>query len=486
MNLKLVLSVTGQIIKVLGYIMLSPILVILIYNEPNGNMINFLIPAALCLLLGNYLSKSGYDPEDMYAVEGFMVVALSWLIMSLVGSLPFMLSGELPSFPDAFFETASGFSTTGATVFTDVEVVSNSILFWRSLTQWLGGMGVLVFVLAITPSGKSESIYIMKAEVPGSTFGKLRSRVSSSAQVLYRLYVTMTVITIILLVLARIPLFDSILLSFGAAATGGFTTVNAGIAHYDNTYVELILAFSMLAFGVNFNLYYMLINRQFKSFFRNEELKWYISIILIFSLLIALDLFLNDYRFLQALHDAFFSVTSMMTTTAYVLVDFTVWPIFPRIVLLLLMFVGGMSGSTAGGLKVSRVAIIIKVAVAEIRRVTYPNRVVSVHFEEQAQDQKFIRSVINYFVVYVLFFILGLSIVSLEVPEFISAFSLVAAMINNVGTGFGSVGPAYSYSVFSGPMKIFLSLIMIAGRLEIYPMLILLSPGTWKRSLRSR
>lgn len=486
MNLKLVLSVTGQIIKVLGYIMLSPILVILIYNEPNGNMINFLIPAALCLLLGNYLSKSGYDPEDMHAVEGFMVVALSWLIMSLVGSLPFMLSGELPSFPDAFFETASGFSTTGATVFTDVEVVSNSILFWRSLTQWLGGMGVLVFVLAITPSGKSESIYIMKAEVPGSTFGKLRSRVSSSAQVLYRLYVTMTVITIILLVLARIPLFDSILLSFGAAATGGFTTVNAGIAHYDNTYVELILAFSMLAFGVNFNLYYMLINRQFKSFFRNEELKWYISIILIFSLLIALDLFLNDYRFLQALHDAFFSVTSMMTTTAYVLVDFTVWPIFPRIVLLLLMFVGGMSGSTAGGLKVSRVAIIIKVAVAEIRRVTYPNRVVSVHFEEQAQDQKFIRSVINYFVVYVLFFILGLSIVSLEVPEFISAFSLVAAMINNVGTGFGSVGPAYSYSVFSGPMKIFLSLIMIAGRLEIYPMLILLSPGTWKRSLRSR
>ncbi len=486
MNLKLVLSVTGQIIKVLGYIMLSPILVILIYNEPNGNMINFLIPAALCLLLGNYLSKSGYDPEDMHAVEGFMVVALSWLIMSLVGSLPFMLSGELPSFPDAFFETASGFSTTGATVFTDVEVVFNSILFWRSLTQWLGGMGVLVFVLAITPSGKSESIYIMKAEVPGSTFGKLRSRVSSSAQVLYRLYVTMTVITIILLVLARIPLFDSILLSFGAAATGGFTTVNAGIAHYDNTYVELILAFSMLAFGVNFNLYYMLINRQFKSFFRNEELKWYISIILIFSLLIALDLFLNDYRFLQALHDAFFSVTSMMTTTAYVLVDFTVWPIFPRIVLLLLMFVGGMSGSTAGGLKVSRVAIIIKVAVAEIRRVTYPNRVVSVHFEEQAQDQKFIRSVINYFVVYVLFFILGLSIVSLEVPEFISAFSLVAAMINNVGTGFGSVGPAYSYSVFSGPMKIFLSLIMIAGRLEIYPMLILLSPGTWKRSLRSR
>lgn len=486
MNLKLVLSVTGQIIKVLGYIMLSPILVILIYNEPNGNMINFLIPAALCLLLGNYLSKSGYDPEDMHAIEGFMVVALSWLIMSLVGSLPFMLSGELPSFPDAFFETASGFSTTGATVFTDVEVVFNSILFWRSLTQWLGGMGVLVFVLAITPSGKSESIYIMKAEVPGSTFGKLRSRVSSSAQVLYRLYVTMTVITIILLVLARIPLFDSILLSFGAAATGGFTTVNAGIAHYDNTYVELILAFSMLAFGVNFNLYYMLINRQFKSFFRNEELKWYISIILIFSLLIALDLFLNDYRFLQALHDAFFSVTSMMTTTAYVLVDFTVWPIFPRIVLLLLMFVGGMSGSTAGGLKVSRVAIIIKVAVAEIRRVTYPNRVVSVHFEEQAQDQKFIRSVINYFVVYVLFFILGLSIISLEVPEFISAFSLVSAMINNVGTGFGSVGPAYSYSVFSGPMKIFLSLIMIAGRLEIYPMLILLSPGTWKRSLRSR
>lgn len=486
MNLNLVLSVTGQIIKVLGYIMLSPLLIILIYNEPYGNMVNFLIPAALCLLLGNYLSKSGYDPEDMHAVEGFMVVALSWLIMSLIGCFPFLLSGELQSFSDAFFETASGFSTTGATVFTDVEIVSNSILFWRSLTQWLGGMGVLVFVLAITPSGKSESIYIMKAEVPGATFGKLRSRVSSSAQVLYRLYVTMTLTTVALLVLARIPLFDSVLLAFGAAATGGFSPVNAGIAHYSNTYVELILAFSMLAFGVNFNLYYMLLNRQFKSFFKNEELKWYISIILVFSGLIALDLFLNGYGFLQGLHDAFFSVTSMMTTTAYVLVDFTMWPIFPRVVLLLLMFVGGMSGSTAGGLKVSRVAIIIKVAIAEIRRVTYPNRVVSVHFEEQAQDQKFIRSVINYFVVYILIFVLGLSIISLEVPEFISAFSLVSAMINNVGTGFGSVGPAYNYSGFSSPMKIFLSFIMIAGRLEIYPMLILLSPGTWKRSLRSR
>lgn len=204
------------------------------------------------------------------------------------------------------------------------------------------------------------------------------------------------------------------------------------------------------------------------------------------SLLIALNLFLNGYDFLQSLHDAFFSVTSMTTTTAYILVDFTQWPIFPRVVLLMLMFVGGMSGSTAGGLKVSRVAIIFKVAIAEIRRITYPNRVVSVHFEGQAQDQNFIRSVINYFVVYVLIFVLGISIVSLEVPEFISAFSLVSAMINNIGTGFGSVGPAYNYSAFSSPMKIFLSFIMIAGRLEIYPMLILLAPGTWKRSLRSK
>lgn len=486
MNLNLVLSVVGQIIKVLGYIMLSPLFVILIYKEPMGNMVSFIIPALLCLIIGNYLSKSEYDPDDMHAIEGFMVVALSWLIMSLIGSLPFILSGELHTFSDAFFETASGFSTTGATVFTDVEIVSNSILFWRSLTQWLGGMGVLVFVLAITPSGKSESVYIMKAEIPGATFGKLRSRVSSSAQVLYRLYITMTLITVALLILARIPIFDSVLLAFGAAATGGFTTVNASIAHYNSTYVELILAFSMLAFGINFNLYYMLLNRQFKSFLKNEELKWYVSIILIPSLLIALNLFLNGYDFLQSLHDAFFSVTSMTTTTAYILVDFTQWPIFPRVVLLMLMFVGGMSGSTAGGLKVSRVAIIFKVAIAEIRRITYPNRVVSVHFEGQAQDQNFIRSVINYFVVYVLIFVLGISIVSLEVPEFISAFSLVSAMINNIGTGFGSVGPAYNYSAFSSPMKIFLSFIMIAGRLEIYPMLILLAPGTWKRSLRSK
>lgn len=486
MNLNLVLSIVGQIIKVLGYIMLSPLFVILIYREPMGNMMSFIIPALLCLIIGSYLSKAKYDPNDLYTIEGFMVVALSWLMMSLFGSFPFLLSGELHTFSDAFFETASGFSTTGATVFTDVEVVSNSILFWRSLTQWLGGMGVLVFVLAITPSGRSESVYIMKAEVPGATFGKLRSRVSSSAQILYRLYITMTLITVALLILARIPIFDSVLLAFGAAATGGFTTVNTSIAHYNSTSVELILAFSMLAFGINFNLYYMLLNRQFKSFFKNEELRWYVSIISISSLLIGLNLFFNGYGFLQSLHDAFFSVISMITTTAYILVDFTQWPIFPRVVLLMLMFAGGMSGSTAGGLKISRVAIIIKTAVAEIRRITYPNRVVSVHFEEQAQDQKFIRSIINYFVIYVLIFGLGVSIVSLEVPEFISAFSLVSAMINNIGTGFGSVGPTYNYSVFSSPMKIFLSFIMIAGRLEIYPMLILLAPGTWKRSLRSK
>lgn len=482
MNLRLVLSILGQILIYEGFLMLTPIAVVLVYREPLTNALSFVAPALICLVVGTLLSRHRYDTKDMHAAEGFMIVALSWLLLSFFGCIPFLISRELPTFADAFFETASGFSTTGATVFENVEVVANSILFWRSLTQWIGGMGVLVFALAIMPPTQSESVYIMKAEVPGTGFGKIRSRVSSSARILYVFYLVLTLITILLLMAGSMPLFDAVLVGFGAAATGGFSTMNASIASYDSIYIEVVLTLAMLIFGINFNLYYALLNAQFKTIWKNEELKWFLTIIAGSTLLIAIDLVANDKQVLQSLHDAFFSVTSVMTTTAYVTVDYTLWPIFPRVILMALMFIGGMSGSTAGGLKVSRIAILVKVAFAEIKRLTYPNRVVSVHFEQQAQTDHFLQSVVNYFIVYMMVFVFGVAVVSLEVPQFISSFSAVSAMLNNIGTGFGIVGPAYNYSFFSGGMKMFLAVLMIAGRLEIYPLLILLSPNLWRRS----
>lgn len=482
MNLRLVLSVLGQIMVFEGLLMLAPLAIVLIYGESLSNAISFIAPAFSCLVVGGLLSRQRYDTHDMHAAEGFMIVALSWLALSFFGSFPFLISGELSTFADAFFETASGFSTTGATVFEDVEVVSQSILFWRSLTQWLGGMGVLVFALAIMPPTQSESVYIMKAEVPGTGFGKLKSRVTSSARTLYILYIVLTFITMVLLMFGSVPVFDAVLMAFGAAATGGFSTMNASTAHYDSIYIELVLTIAMLVFGVNFNLYYLAIHGQIKPILKNEELRWFIMIVFASSFLISLDLIANDYPVFESMKDAFFSVSSVMTTTAYVTTDYTLWPIFPRVILMALMFIGGMSGSTAGGLKVSRIAVLFKVALAEIKRLTYPNRVVSVHFEHQAQSQAFLRSVVNYFIVYMMIFVLGVAIISLEVPEFISSFSTASAMLNNIGSGFGIVGPAYNYSFFSGGMKIFLSFLMIAGRLEIYPLLILLSPNLWRRS----
>lgn len=490
MNLRLVLSFVGRIIKFEGMIMLLPLVVVLYFNEPAVNAQSFILAATATFIVGEVLSRSKYDIDDMHAAEGFAIVALSWIALSLFGCLPLLISGEFPSFADAFFETASGFSTTGATVLHDVESVSKSILFWRSFTQWLGGMGILVFVLAITPTAhtsRSESVFIMKAEVPGTGFGKLRSRVSSSAQVLYYLYITMTLVTILLLALTSIPTFDAVLMGFGAAATGGFSTMNESIASYDSRYVEIILAFSMLAFGINFNLYYMVLNKQFKGIWRNEELKWYLGIVILSVLLIVFNLVnVGQYAVGDALHDSFFSVSSVMTTTAYVAVDYTLFPIFTRVILMGLMFIGGMSGSTAGGLKVSRLAILLKVVISELKRITYPNRVVSVHYENQAQNSNFIRSVVSYFVVYIFIFVLGIAVVSLEVPDFISSFTTVSAMINNVGTGFGVVGPANNFAFYSQPMKLFLAFLMIAGRLEIYPLLILLSPKLWRHSLKTR
>lgn len=481
MNKQFIRYMLGYIILIIGGLMGLPLLVSLIYREPTHYTLSFLLTSLLTMLVGFYLSRTKPETKKFYAKEGFVIVSLSWILASFFGAIPFVLSGDIPSFIDAFFEMASGFTTTGASILTDVEALSYSMLFWRSFTHFIGGMGVLVFALAILPQAESGSVHIMKAEMPGPTFGKLVSRLSSSARILYVIYFVLMVIILLLLWLAGAPFFDAILLSFGTAGTGGFGVVNGSVAPYDNVAIELILSFGMLAFGVNFNLYYMMLTEQVSKAFRSEELKWYLGIVGISVLLITINLVSNSYGLGTSLRDSFFTVSSVVTTTGFSTALFDTWPLFSRLILLILMFFGGMAGSTAGGLKISRIMILIKSSLAEVKRTVRPNRIVTIRSEDKRIDLEVTNAIFSYLAIYTIVFVLTMLLVIFETPDFISAFSTVAATINNIGPGFGIVGPSQSFASFSPMIKLLLSFIMIMGRLEIFPIIILLSPNTWRK-----
>lgn len=483
MNKDIVRYVTGRILMVVAGLMFFPIVVSLIYREPIRYLLSFLFTAILMVGIGFSFSRTKMNTHKLYAKEGFIIVALSWILVSAFGALPFVISGDIPSFVDAFFETSSGFTTTGSSILTDVEALSHSILFWRSFTHLIGGMGVLVFALAVLPSSDSESVHIMKAEMPGPTFGKLVSRLSSTARILYIIYFVMTLVVIFLLWLAGLPLFDSLLLSFGVAGTGGFGIVNGSIAPYNSVAIELILGIGMLIFGINFNLFFLMVNKEFKQALKNEELKWYLRIVGISIVLISINLVMHAVPVLTSLRDSFFTVSSVITTSGFSTALFEHWPMFSQLILLLLMFIGGMAGSTAGGLKVSRIAILVKSGIAELKRAVRPNRVVTVQFENKLMDEKELNKIYSYVIIYAFIFVATTLMVSFEAPDFISAFSTVATTINNIGPGLGAVGPGGNFSMYSPFIKVVLSFIMIMGRLEIFPVLILLSPNTWRKRI---
>lgn len=479
MNYKMVFHIIGRILLVEALLLAVPLAVSLIYCE--DILLAYIIPISLLIAIGLALGYKQPKNSAIYAKEGFFVVSLSWIVISLFGALPFWLSGAIPSYLDSFFETVSGFTTTGASILTEVELLPMSLLFWRSFTHWVGGMGILVFVLAILPKVDTNSIYLMKAEVPGPQVGKLVSKTSLTARILYGIYIILTLIQILFLLAGGMPLFDSITNAFATAGTGGFSIKNASIGAYHSAYIDWIITIFMILFGINFNLFYFVISGQLIAAFKSEELRWYIGIIVGAALLIAGNILPLYGNIGEALRHSSFQVASIITTTGFATVDFNTWPTFSKGLLVLLMFLGACAGSTGGGLKISRVVMLIKSAVRELRHYLNPRSVMSVKFEHKTVDSAVIGGVHLYFIIYAILFVVSVFLMGLDQFDLVTNFTSVASCINNVGPGLELVGPMGNYSAFSPLSKLILSFDMLAGRLELIPMLILFSSKIWKK-----
>ena len=469
----------GQIIKLEAVLLVLPLAVSIIYRERCA--LSFLITALASLFVGfavTLISKPGN--RLIYAKEGFVIVALAWLALSAIGAVPFVLSGEVRSYADAFFETVSGFTTTGASVLTDIEGMSHGLLFWRSFTHWVGGMGVLVFIMAIIPSVCDRSIHILRAEMPGPVMGKLVPKLKQTAKILYLFYIVMTVLEMILLLCGGMSLFDSALHSFATAGTGGFGIKGDSIASY-SPYLQWVIAAFMFLFGINFNIYYLLLVRRFRSVLKSTETWCYIAICLISVSIITGNIYSIYGNLPDSVRASAFQVASLVTTTGFSTADFNLWPGLSKGILLILMFIGGCAGSTAGGLKVSRVVMMIKMIRREFMKMIHPRSVSAVRIEGKKVDDTTLNGVNVYFALYMVIYFAVFLLLCLEPFDFETNFTAVAACYNNIGPGFGAVGPMGSFSGYSAFSKIVLSATMLLGRLEIYPLLFALIPSTWTK-----
>lgn len=483
MNYGFIRFIIGRLIMMLGLLMIPSIIVAIIYGNNWETLSAFIYSVLVCEGFGYLISRKRPKSNIFFAREGLVLVALSWMTLSFFGALPFYLSGAVTSFVDALFESVSGFTTTGASVLSDsLTVMPESLIFWRSFTLMIGGMGMLVFILYIIPNFGAKGIYIMRAELPGPVFGKVESRVSSSINILYVIYISMTVVLALLLRLGNIPWFEAILLAMGASGTGGFNIHPTSIAYYDSRYVELVLAVAMLIFGMSFNFFYLIYLGKWRQVIRNEELKWYLAIVAICILIITANVMPLYDNFWLMLNDVLFNVSSVASTTAYTNTDINQWPITSHIVLLFLMFSGAMSGSTTSGLKVVRIGIFIKSVRQEVRRIVSPNRVVPVTFDGKLLDRDIQRSIAFYLMTYLGVFLLSLLIISIDSDSFSSAFNAVIATLNNIGGSLDLLGPAEDYALLPTRAKLVMCITMIMGRLEIYPVLILFSARTWRKT----
>ena len=479
MNYSMIFFIIGWVFIIEAALMAPSALVALLYSE--RSIWAFAAAIGLCLLLGVPLVRKQPANKVFYAKEGCVTVALSWIVMSLMGALPFVFSGVIPSIVDAMFETVSGFTTTGASILKDVEVLPRCMLFWRSFTHWIGGMGVLVFLLCLLPmSGGGYSMNLMKAESPGPSVSKLVPKVRSTAKLLYGLYVALSLLELALLLLGSMPLFDALCTTFGTAGTGGFGIKNSSIGEY-SAYIQSIVTIFMILFGINFNVYFLLYMRKPKEALRCEEAGWYLAIIAVSTLIITVFIRNSFPDLVTAFRHAAFQVGSIITTTGFSTVDFNVWPAVPRAILVLLMFRGACAGSPGGGIKVSRIVLLFRTMTREIGQIIHPHMVKKLKFEGRVVGQEVLRSVNAFMVAYVLIFAVSTLFVCLDGFDLVTSFTAVASTLNNIGPGLEMVGPIGNFSCFSDLSKIVLIFDMLAGRLEIFPLLVLFFRDTWKK-----
>ena len=478
MNYSIIRYILCRVLEFQAIFLTLPCLAALCYGEKEGWA--YAAVLAGCLVCGGLGKLKRPKSTVFYAREGFVAVSLSWIVLSLTGALPLFLSGEFPSYTDALFETISGLTTTGASVLNNVEALSKCNLFWRSFTHWIGGMGVLVLILAVLPLAGGYNMYLMRAESPGPTVGKLVPRVKHTARILYEMYIFMTIVQIILLLLTGMSLFEAMTLSFGTAGTGGFGILNDSIGSYSVASQAVITIF-MILFGINFNVYYLFWTRKPLQAFQHEEMRYYLGIILAAILMITINIRGGFASLFDAFHHAAFQVASIITTTGYSTTDFNQWPEFSKFVLVLLMFVGACAGSTGGGIKVSRIVIMLKLVKNELSYLIHPKRVRQIHFEKHVVTKEILRSISVFFIAYMMIYGASVLLISLDKLDFTTNFTAVAATLNNIGPGLSQVGPMGNFDVFSQPAKYVLMFDMLAGRLELFPLLLLFTPSTWKR-----
>ena len=479
MNDRMIARTVGLILRIEAALFLLPAAVGALYGE--HETLYFVLTAVLALAASLLLTAKKPRTSVIYAREGFLIVALSWIALSVFGALPFYLSGEIPGFVNCLFETVSGFTTTGSSILTDVESLSRGMLFWRSFTHWVGGMGVLVFALALLPMAEGRPMHILRAEAPGPSVGKLVPKMRQTAAILYSVYLALTVLEIIFLAAGGMGLYDSVVHAFGTAGTGGFSIRNASIGAYQSPYFEWVIGIFMLLFGVNFNLFYLVLLGRVKSALKSQELRWYLAIVAIATAAITLNVLSLFENAGQALRTAFFQVSSIITTTGFVTTNYDLWPSFSKMILVLLTVIGACAGSTGGGIKVSRFVILVKSVTQEIRAMIHPRVVKNIKFEGRSVDKATADSVSVFFTTY-LFVLLGsMLIVSFNGFDMTTTSTSVLTCLGNVGPGLGEVGPVGNFSAFSPLSKLVFCFDMLAGRLEIFPMLILFTPGVWKR-----
>jgi trk system potassium uptake protein TrkH len=477
MNYRIVFYILGKVIIFLGLFLLLPFAVALIYQEKSG--IYFLITAIISLVVGLLLSYKKPKDKRFYAREGFVVVALSWIVMSIIGACPFFFSGEIPSMVDAVFEIASGFTTTGASILTRVEDLSKCMLFWRSFSHWIGGMGVIVFIMAIIPMAGANNMHLLRAESSGSNVGKLVPKMKQTAIILYGIYMALTVVMFVCLHISGMTVFENLCTTFGTAGTGGFGVVSDSIASCTHAQQWIITVF-MFIFGVNFSFYYLIIFRKLGQALKMEEVRWYFILYIGAVLLVTIDIVDIIGNTGDALRHSAFQVSSLMTTTGFSTINYEVWPSFSKGILLLVMFLGGCAGSTAGGIKISRIIIGFKSVAKEVKKLIHPQRVKITKMDGKAISDDTTRMVSIYFIIYIAIYVFSLIIISMDNFNFETNFTAVAATLNNIGPGFGEVGPTGNFSIFSPISKIVLTIDMLIGRLEIFPILLLFMPSTWK------